>query len=240
VPWQATVAGFVVAAVISVSLFVFGSRLLALHEAFRQRILVFAGIPLVGSGDFRAFPGIGAQVALTPVPSYHGERWKPLAICTVVAVLLLIPFLRSRLTHSLIVFAWMLLALSAATIVFEPASRGDMEFFVSFWLRTEFVLWILIPFLVSSVTGLTEPSWVVRTLSTVGAPLYAILWSAMRLAFCAGILFLTGPVLMLFLWSVFGLTFDLLSLCTFYSLIVWRGARGLPPADDLPSSVSGR
>jgi len=72
------------------------------------------------------------------------------------------------------------------------------------------------------LAAIIVPAWWASVCWVTAVPAYAILWSSVRLAFCTGLLYYSGPVLILLLWSMFGVLADLLSLCLFYSLAIYQ------------------
>jgi len=216
---------FFLAAALSVGIAQQGVALIGAHEALRARILEWTGVPAAGYVTMASFGSENVPALTSPVASYHGKSWLLAAACLIPAVILLAIFARVKLSRSLMVFALALLAISAANEYFQSSATGDSLFFIRFWLRCEFVIWILMPWLMAILTSIITLSWWTSILWMVGASAYAVLWSAVRLAFCAGLLYYSGPVLTLLLWSVFGVLADLLSLCLFYSLAISQGTR---------------
>jgi len=221
VPWPGVSFGLLVAAALSVGIVRFGSQLLTFHESLRQLILVFDGIPMTDFLPFTAFANISTHVALTPMADYRGHPWLLIAVCAIGGSILLALYLRLQLGRAFMVVLMVMLVSSAAQAVALPDFGRRDAFLVTFWLRFELVNWILAPWLTAIICSLVEPSWWVRAFWITAAPVYVFLWSAARLSFCTIALYYAGPALILILWTVFGILSDLVSVCLFYSLMVY-------------------
>lgn len=221
VPWSGGVFGIILAGAISTGIIRFGSRLLSLHEALRQLVLGFDGIPMTDSIPFTAFASISTHVAQTPMADYRGHPWLLVAVCGGVATCLMALYFRLNLGRTFTVVLMVMLVSSTAQALALPEFGRHDAFLVTFWLRFELIDWILAPWLVAIICTLVEPSLLIRSCWIAAAPGYVFLWSAARLSFCTIALYYAGPALILILWTVFGILSDLVSVCLFYSLIVY-------------------
>ncbi len=209
------------AAALSLAIARFGTLLLTFHEG---RILAWIGIPTSGFAAIAVFGGAAVRSPITVVADYAARPWLLATVCAAMAAVFCAIYAYSHLSRCMMVSALFLLLVSAADSLLSPVGKGDSNFFSAFWLRCELVIWILTPWLVAMLAGIVLPSWWARVLWIVVVPAYSIVWSAVRLTFCAGLLFYSGPILMLLLWSAFGVLAELLSLCLFYSLIVYQAS----------------
>jgi hypothetical protein len=214
--------GFFLAAAISGWIAYQGAAFLNIHEALRERILEWTGVPISGHATIASFGMQNLRIAVSPVASYHENPWLLSTVCTITAAIFLVLGARVKLSRSLMIFALAALVLSAVDLWLQPLVISDSTFFTAFWLRCEFVIWILTPWLMAMLVSVIMPSRLAGAFWITAAPAYAILWSAIRLAFCTGLLYYAGPVLILLLWSLLGILADLLALCLFYSLAVFQ------------------
>jgi hypothetical protein len=212
------------AAALSLAIARFGTLLLTFHEGLRERMLAWTGIPTSGFAAVAVFGGAVVRSPITLVADYATLPWLLATVSIAVAAVFCAIYAYSHLSRSMMLAALFLLLVSAADSLLSPVGKGDSNFFSAFWLRCELVIWILTPWLVAMLAGIVLPTWWARLLWIMVVPAYSIVWSAVRLTFCAGLLFYAGPVLMLLLWSAFGILAELLSLCLFYSLIVYQAS----------------
>lgn len=213
-------SGFLLAAALSGGIVYQGAAILNIHETLRERILEWTGVPITGHTTITSFGMQNVRIAISPVASYRQRPWLLAAVCTIAAAIFLALYARVKLSRSLMIYASAVLAVSAVDIWFQSLVISDSIFFTGFWLRCEFVIWILTPWLMAMLASIVMPSRWAGAFWITAAPAYAIVWSALRLAFCTGLLYYSGPVLILLLWSLFGVLADLLSLCLFYSLAI--------------------
>jgi len=204
--------------------FHYAGKLLAFHEGLRLRLLMLGGIPVEGASNTVVFHGVPVSSAVTSMASYAGRAWLPWVCCGAIALGLGIVFARVRLSRGIAGCAFALLAASAISGLVYPKVAADSSFFVSFWLRCEFVVWLFVPWVVAMLTAFIVPSFWLRLGCSVIGPVYGVIWSAARLALCVGVLYVSGPVLDVFLWFSLGLLSDVLYLCTLYSFAVYYSA----------------
>src|SRR5207249_2225723 len=154
---------------------------------------------------------------VTSFAAYEGRLWLPWLVCAAVMMLMAGTYLRVEIGRGIIGFGFILLAASAVQAFLQPQHATDSSFFAGYWLRCEFVIWILMPWIMSLLAGIIAFSWRARLFWIAVTPAYGIVWSAVRLTFCTGLLYFAGPALVGLLWFSFGILADLLFLCAFYS-----------------------
>lgn len=206
--------------------FRYAANLLAFHEYLRLHFLQLGGIPVEGASETAAFRGVTVTSAVTSVASYAGRAWLPWVCCGAIALGLVVLFARIKLSRGIAGCALALLAASALSALVYPKVAADSRFFVSFWLRCEFVIWLFVPWVIAILTAFIVPRFWVRLGCSIIGPAYGVVWSAARLAFSVGVLYVSGPVLDVFLWFSLGLLSDVLYLCTLYSFAVYHSAAG--------------
>jgi hypothetical protein len=214
--------GFFLAAALSAGIAYEGAALLNIHETLRERILEWTAVPISGHATIASFGMQNLRIAVSPVASYHRRPWLLTVVCTIAAAIFLGLGALVKLSRSLMIFALAVLAVSVVDLWFQPTVIRDSIFFTGYWLRCEFAIWILTPWLMAMLASIIMPSRLAGAFWITAAPAYAVLWSAVRLAFCTGLLYYAGSVLILLLWSLFGILADLLTLCLFYSLAVFQ------------------
>jgi hypothetical protein len=224
VPWTGTASGLLIAALVSQVVLHFGNGLLAIHEDIRHSILAFARIPVTAEIPFRAFRDLNTVVGLTPMADYRGHPWLLIGVLAVVGGVLGFFYQRLKLGRTFAILLILLLISSTVQALVLPDFGRRDAFLVTFWIRFELVNWILAPWLAAIIGGLVEPSWWLRSLWIALAPGHGFLWSSLRLSFCTIALYYAGPALILILWTLFGILADLVSVCLFYSLIVYFGS----------------
>lgn len=212
------------AAIMSVAIARFGTALLRIHEDLRTHVLAWTGIPINGFAPISVFGGADVRSPITPVAIYAGRPWLLPIVCAAAAAIFIGVYAYSHLSRSVMVFALLVLSISTVDSVVSPIGDGDSSFFGGFWLHCELAIWILIPWLVAMLAAIIVPSWWARFFWMIVAPAYSVFWSAVRLAFCAGLLYYAGPVLIVLLWSAFGVLAELLSLCLIYSLMAYQAS----------------
>jgi hypothetical protein len=219
--WYSLVLSFSLAGALSWLIAHYAAPLLQWHEDVRQSILEWSGVRIDGFTT-TAVLGHAVRSSVTSVPGYQGRGWLLAQVACVTAALMLLVYTRSRLTRTLLGFGVSLLAASTIQAVLEPAPGVDSLFFVQFWLRCEFVVWLLLPWIMALLVALIMPSWRNQVLWITLAPAYGVLWSMARLTFCTGLLSFTGPVLAVLLWFSLGMLADVLALCVLYSFAVYQ------------------
>ncbi len=209
---------FGMAVLVSASVAYFGTHLLEAHGRLSDFILRQVKIPSVGEGVVDVFPHLGPVVApKVPIP-HHRANPRRTRLLFIVSVSGLIVLHRSiPLSRNFVIFLITLLATAAAVIVFNPSFYFDSGMYEQIWLRGEILVWMILPWVSAFLFILTIPSLVGGVLWGVLLQVYAILWSALRLAFCLGTLHYTGILFLPLLWFCLGILFDLVYVLVFYS-----------------------
>ena len=197
----------------------FGTTLLALHSRLSWFILKYTGIPSSGSRLLEVFPHFG-PVSVPDIP-FANARANPLRTGVLFGVCLLGLILVHRkypLSRNFIIFLLVLLFAAAGVIIFNPSFPFDSGAYEQIWLRGEILVWILLPWVSAFLFLLTLPSAAGGIGWALLVQIYAVVWSAFRLAFCLGVLHFTGILFLPLLWFCLGILFDLVYVLVFYSL----------------------
>jgi len=200
--------------------------LLSLHNRLCVTILHWSGIPVVGVFPVKLFAQMGlASVPVVPVQSLEArplEYW--LMFMTTMLVLIAlhrrIPFARS-----LLVLLMTLLMVAVGVAIFHPSSQFGSAEFASMWLRSESLVWFVLPWFSASMFVFTQPAAVFGVGCAVLAQIYGFVWSAIRLAFCIAVMHFSGILFAPMLWFLLGLLADVIYLVVFYSLAVKFAAK---------------
>jgi hypothetical protein len=114
--------------------------------------------------------------------------------------------------------------LSAVAAVASPSTQYTPVLFSQIWLRGEVLVWLLLPWVTAMLFVPIQPSWPKVFAWMLGVQVYGFLWSAVRLAFCLGIIALTGALLVPVLWFIFGMLADLVYVAVAYSIVVHQAS----------------
>lgn len=215
-------ATFAAAAALSATITLSGTRLLGLHENLRRLFLRWTSIPISGFQQIRVFGSTTVLAPVTPIMPAGSRPWVAPLIYAVIIVTLAVTYFSSKFSRSLVVFGVILMMISAGDGFLNPPAGSS--FLPGYWLRYEFVLWILLPWIVAILAASIMPSAWVSILWMIAVPAYTVIWSAVRLALCSGLLFHAGSTFLLLFWSIFGIIAEVLSLCFFYSVIAWQAS----------------
>ncbi len=207
-------AGTISAAVLSL-----GGNLLEFHTSLCRAILAMAGIPAAGSSVERILSWAFA-VPVIDIPPFASSGATSLVSGGLVFAALLILHWRFPMARSFLFVIMAAIVVAGLVEVFLPSFRIGSEAFMGLWLRNQFVLWVLLPwvgaFLVLPVDPLPFRGVALILLLVV----YGLAWSAVRLAFCLGVMHYTGVVFLTTLWFGVGPLSDLLYILVFYSLVI--------------------
>jgi len=122
------------------------------------------------------------------------------------------------LGRNFVVFLLILICAAGVVIVLNPSFYFDSAMYEQTWLRGEILVWILLPWISAFLFVLTLPNLAAGLVWSLWTEAYAIIWSAVRLAFCLGTLHYTGILFLPLLWFCFGILFDLVYVLLFYSM----------------------
>jgi hypothetical protein len=215
-------AAVLLAAVLSVLIVWRTSDLLAIHGRVCGFFLKLAGIPVTGTQSVEIFRELGSVTApQIPFLSYSHAPLLPSLLVLLIGGTLAILFGRFPLSRGFAVFLATLVAAGVASL-WVPHLQFDSVVFSQIWLRGESLVWILLPWILSFLFLLGQPSrlWGVGMLLSV--PVFGFVWSACRLAFCLGAMHFLGTMLMPLLWFGLGLLADLLYVMIFYSVVLYQ------------------
>ncbi len=165
------------------------------------------------------FPYLGAAAAPdVPVPHHRTHPLRTAVSFAICVFALIVIHRRIPLSRNFIIFLLILLCAAGAVIVFHPSFYFDAPMFEQIWLRGEVLVWLILPWISAFLFILTLPSATTGVAWALLVQIYAIAWSAVRLAFCLGVLHYTGVLFLPLLWFCLGLLFDLIYILVFYSL----------------------
>jgi hypothetical protein len=200
----------------------YGPAIAGLHQEIVRRILVETRIPVIGSAPLVMPSGFEIPVPVIALASYSIRPGLMAATGAGAVALMTAMYFRVRISRMLLTLMFALLGASLVNLLRGGGFGTDAGSFTTLWLHFEFVIWILMPYIMALFAGLVMQGawWLVFWI--VLPTLYAIAWSAFRLAFCLGILQLTGPLLAPVLWFTMGSLADVLYICVFYSFIAWH------------------
>jgi hypothetical protein len=132
---------------------------------------------------------------------------------------------RFPLGRNFVIFLMILLCASGIVVLFVPSFSFDAVVYSQIWLRGEILIWLLLPWVSALLFVLTLPSIAGGFLWAFLIELYVVFWSALRLAFCLGVLHYTGILFLPLLWFVLGILFDLVVVLFFYSLALQQSIK---------------
>jgi len=224
-PWR-VFAALSMAFVLSAAVFYSGTRLLDAHNRITWFILKYTSVPTAGERTIEVFPGLG-PVTVKDVPLKE-DRKSPLRTGILFAAALsalIFSHRRFPLGRNFVVFLMILLCASGIVVLFVPSFYFDAVMFAQIWLRGEVLVWLLLPWVSALLFVLTLPSMASGFLWGVLVECYVVAWSALRLAFCLGVLHYTGILFLPLLWFVLGILFDLVIVLFFYSLALERSIK---------------
>jgi hypothetical protein len=204
----------------------FGSFLLEVHGQLSKYILTCIRIPIKGTRVVEIFPFVGSVIAPYipfPYPQAYPIRTSLLFI---ISVLVLIFIHRSiPLSRNFVVFLIVLLCAARVAIFVNPSFYFGSAAFEQMWLRGEVLVWIMLPWVSAFLFVLTLPSVAGAVAWALMLQIYAMVWSALRLAFCLAVLNYTGVLFLPLIWFCLGLLFDLVYVLVFYSLALHKSMK---------------
>jgi hypothetical protein len=212
-------AALVLSLVLTAAAFWFRAPLLARHNQISTVLLRLCDVPLEGSTQVDVFAPIGSAEVVTTSVFHLNQQPVRVAILFVSAVLVLLAvYGRVELARNFVVFLLVLLLAAAAIMVFASNAEITSAEFSQIWLRGEFLVWLLLPWFSAGLLVVLQPSAWPGLLWAVLMQAYGFFWSAIRLAFCLGVLHYSGLLFMPLLWFTLGLLADVLYIVVFLSL----------------------
>ncbi len=219
-------AALSLAFVLSVAVFYFGTRLLDVHNRIARFILKYTGIPAAGARTIEIFPGLGpVDVPDVPQPMDRASPVRNGILLAAALSALIFAHRRFPLGRNFVVFLMILLCASGIVVLFVPSFSFDSVIYSQIWLRGETLIWLLLPWVSALLFVLTLPSMAGGFLWGLLIECYVVFWSALRLAFCLGVLHYSGMLFLPLLWFVLGILFDLVVVLFFYSLALDQSIR---------------
>ncbi len=210
---------FALAVVISSAVAYWGPLLIGVHDRLSWWVLQTTGIPATGARALDVFPFLGQISApIIPFESSLAHPFRTFVILAVCLAAFVSVYVRVPLGRNFVVFLMILVCAPAVVFMFNPSFDFDCSMFEQTWLRGEILVWILLPWVSAFLYILTLPSLGTGLTWLLVTEVYAILWSAIRFAFCLGALHFTGIMFLPVLWFCFGVLFDLVYVLLFYSL----------------------
>jgi hypothetical protein len=224
-PWRLC-AALTLAFAMSVAVFYLGTRLLDAHNRVSWFILKYTGIPASGTRSIEIFPGLGpVDVHEVPPPAEQASPLRNGILFAAALTALIFSHRKFPLGRNFVVFLMILLCASGIVVLFVPSFYFDAVVYSQIWLRGEILVWLLLPWVSALLFVLTIPSVAGGFLWGVLIECYIVFWSALRLAFCLGVLHYTGILFLPLLWFVLGILFDLVIVLFFYSLALERSIK---------------
>ena len=220
------IAALALASVISAGILFFSAPILKAHGNLSRLVLRYTAIPITGARTMDVFSPIGsASAPEVPFPSYNQNPRRTGLLC--IACLLVILGLHRTfpLARNFLVLLAILLCAAMAVMIFQSSSAFDSAIYAQIWLRGETVVWILLPWVSVFLFFLSLPSVKIGIACTVSLQIYVMVWSALRLAFCLGVMHYTGILFLPLLWFCLGVLFDLVCLLFFYSIALERSVQ---------------
>jgi hypothetical protein len=195
-----------------------GSALLDAHVHLSGFILGLSSISCQGSQTIGIFSFLQPAKALLLEGPQDQSDFRHLALPLLFSLTLLVLIHRwIPLSRTFVTCLIIMLCATAAKIIFNPSYRLTSAEYEQIWLRGEFLVWILLPWISALIIILTIPSLIRGLVWGMLLQIYAVFWSAVRLAFCLGIFHYSGTLFLPLLWFCFGILFDLVYLLAFYS-----------------------
>jgi len=224
--WRA-LGALVTAATVSGLTFWKSSFILDLHSGLTQFLLRLARIPFDGVRPVQVFQELAGTAAAPEVAfqSYGQAQMLPGILVLIAGGALAVIYGRFPLLRGMVLFLGALLAAGVATL-WLPNARLDGVTFHQVWLRSEGLVWLILPWMFSFLLVLGQPAWSLGLAMTLAATALEFFWSAARLAFCLGLLHYAGNVLMPLAWFCLGLLTDVVFVVACYSIVIFLAAGG--------------
>lgn len=215
----AVVAALILCLVIGLNSF----DIFQLHARIMAFFLNAAHIPINSWEYTDIFPGLGPSLAAdTNVPLFRQLPAAAALLFVIPFVLLLILAQKVALTRNFSLFLVFLLVCSAVSVVLDPNFRFNSREFTQIWLRNEICIWMLLPWVSVTLFVTLQPNFFKGLAWMLGLEMFAIVSSALRMAFSHAVMYYTGMLFFPILWFAVGLLSNLLYVLLFYSISVHR------------------
>jgi hypothetical protein len=212
------IIAFSMAILLSAAVLYFGRTLVEAHGQLSDFILIRSYVPITGARTVAVFPPFGSVVAPEIAFAQSRENALRTTFLFAAAVIVLVAIHRAvPLSRNFIVFLLVLLCAAGLVILITPSFDFDSATFEQIWLRGEVLIWLVLPWVSAFLFVLTLPSLFGGVAWALLLQVFAVMWSAVRLAFCLGVLHLTGILFLPLLWFCLGALFDLVYVLVFYS-----------------------
>jgi hypothetical protein len=212
------IIAFGMAILLSGAVLYFGASLIGAHEQLSGFILRQTQIPSAGMATAAIFPRLGSiTVPNIPFPNNRANPLRTALFFAATVIVLTVIHRTVPLSRNFIVFLLVLLCAAGAVILLTHSFEFNSVTYEQIWLRGEVLVWLVLPWVSAFLFVLTLPSLLGGVAWTLLLQVYAVVWSAIRLAFCLGVLHFTGILFLPLLWFCLGVLFDLVYILVFYS-----------------------
>ena len=195
------------------------------HNRISNRLLVLSGIPVAGVASAEVFGRIvSSEIPVTSVFHYRSDPRRVAVLLISSVILLLAVHRRVELARNFVLFLGVLLLVAAGVTIFSQSFEVESVEFTKIWLRQEVLVWLLLPWLSSSLFVLLHPDVRWGVLWALLVQGYAVVWSAVRLAFSLAVIHYSGLLFVPLLWFGLGLLADNIYLLVFFSLSTRQAA----------------
>jgi len=208
-----------VALALTAGIYWFRAVLLEEHNRIASALLDISGIPSSGSERVDIFEPIGSAEVVTT--SVFSPNQQPILVASLFAVVFIALFLVHRkvpLARSFVVFLFVILMITAGVIFVWPDTGITSAEFSQIWLRGAVLVWFVLPWISACLLVVLQHNLALGIVWAVVMQAYGFVWSAIRLAFCLGVLHFSGLLFMPLLWFTLGLLADVLYIVVFLSL----------------------
>ena len=207
-----------IAALVCAAVLFFSSAILDFHSRLVQSILSLCNLPVSGSRYIEIFSFLKPVTAsIIAIPQYQGNFWRFIVPLSITVAMLILIYRMIPLGRSFIVFLMTLLCAASVVVIVNPAFQFGSAAYEQTWVRAEFLVWILLPWVSSLLFAFTIPSPYQAFAWGLLLQVYSVACSAVRLVFCLGVFHYTGIVFLPMLWFCLGVLFDLVYIMVFYS-----------------------
>jgi hypothetical protein len=214
-----------IAAGLTIALSVFLSQVLRIHNQLCLAILQISGIGVGGTAAAQLFASsVIAPIPVVAVPELSSRPLEFWALFSAATLIILELYRRIPFARSFFLFLLTLLVVTAGIILWHPSSQFGSVEFASMWLRTEVLVWLVMPSITAALYVLTQPGALFGFGWAVLTQLYGFVWSAIRLAFGIAMVHYTGILFAPIFWFAGGLLADVIYVVVFYSVSVQRTA----------------
>jgi len=208
-----------IAMALTTGIYWFRAVLLEEHNRITAALLDVSGIPADGSERVDIFKPIGsADVITTPVFSPNQQLPRVTVLFAGVFLALIVVHRKVPMARSFVVFLVVILLVTAVIIFIWPETGITSAEFSQIWLRQAVLIWFVLPWISACLLVVLQHNLLLGVAWAVVMQAYGFVWSAIRLAFCLGVLHFSGLLLMPLLWFTLGLLAEALYIVVFLSI----------------------